>query len=91
MDVVLFLLSFFVYHASGLLNYGDPVTLSLDDVFDSLNDNDLVSEKKITIGDLKTVIMALQKDYTSSFTTLKNDVELSLRSQQNRIRYLEKK
>lgn len=87
----LFLLSVFVYHTSGLLNYDDPVTLSLDDVLDSLNDNDLVPEKKITIGDLKMVILALQKDYTSRMNTLKSDLELSLRSQQNRIRYLEKK
>eukprot|EP00105_Crassostrea_gigas_P014556 XP_011431248.1 PREDICTED: heavy metal-binding protein HIP [Crassostrea gigas] len=87
----LFLLSIFVYHASGLLNYYHPGTPSLDDVLDSLNDDDLVPEKKITIGDLKMVILALQSDYTSRLNTLKSDLELSLRSQQNRIRYLEKK
>lgn len=87
----LFLLSVFVYHTSGLTNQDDPETPCLDDVLDGLNDNDLVPEKTITIGDLKTVILALQKDYTSRLNTLKSDFELSLRSQQNRIRYLEKK
>eukprot|EP00105_Crassostrea_gigas_P014555 XP_011431247.1 PREDICTED: uncharacterized protein LOC105330966 [Crassostrea gigas] len=87
----LFLLSVYVCHTSGLLNHDDSGTPSLDDVLDSLNDNDLVPERKITIGDLKTVILALQKDYTSRLNTLKSDFELSLRSQQNRIRYLEKK
>lgn len=87
----LFLLSVYVCHTSGLLNHDDSGTPSLDDVLDSLNDNDLVPERKITIGDLKTVILALQKDYTSRLTTLKSDFELYLRSQQNRIRYLEKK
>eukprot|EP00105_Crassostrea_gigas_P014557 XP_011431249.1 PREDICTED: heavy metal-binding protein HIP [Crassostrea gigas] len=87
----LFLLSVFVCHTSGLLNYDHPGPPSLDDVLDSLNDNDLVPEKKITIGDLKTVILALQKDYTSRLITMKSDFELSFRSQLNRIRYLEKK
>lgn len=85
------LFSVFVCHTVGLLNNDDPETPRLNDVLDSLNDNDLVPEKKITIGDLKTVILALQNDYTSRLNTLKSDFELSLRSQQNRIRYLEKK
>lgn len=87
----LFLLSVFVDHASGLLNDGDPKTTSLDDALDSLNESDLVPEKKITTGDLKTVILALQKDFTSRLNTLKSDFEFSYRSQQNRIQYLEKK
>lgn len=37
------------------------------------------------------MILALKKDYTSRLITLKSDFELSFRSQQNRIRYLEKK
>lgn len=76
----LFRLSVLVCHSSGLLNHDDPGTLSLDDVLDSLNENDQVPELTITIGDLKMVILALQKDFERSF-----------RSQQNRIRYLEKK
>lgn len=87
----LFLLSVFVDHASGLLNDGDPKTTSLDDVLDSLNESDLVPEKKITTGDLKTVILALQKDCTSRLNTLKSDFDLSFRSQQNCIRYIEKR
>lgn len=72
----LFRLSVLVCHSSGLLNHDDPGTLSLDDVLDSLNENDQVPELTITIGDLKMVILALQKDFERSF-----------RSQQNRIRY----
>lgn len=52
---------------------------------------DLVPGRKITTEDLKTIILALQKDYTPRLNTLKSDFELSLRSHQNRIRYLEKK
>lgn len=94
MYVVLFRLvrlSVLVCHSSGLLNHDDPGTLSLDDVSDSLNDNDQVPELTITIGDLKMIILALQKDYISRLLTLKSGFERSFRSKQNRIRYLEKK
>lgn len=87
----LFLLSVIVCHSSGSLNHGGPGTLSLHDVFESLNDNDQVPELTITIGDLKMVILALQKDYTSRLLTLKSGFDRSFRSQQNRIRYLERK
>lgn len=40
---------------------------------------------------MKLVILALQKDNTSRLLTLKSGFERSFRSQQNRIRYLEKK
>lgn len=87
----LFLLSVIVCHSSGLLIHGDPGTRSLHDVLKSLNDNDQVPELIITICDLKMVILALQKDYTSRLLTLKSGFELSFRSQQNRIWYLERK
>lgn len=89
--LLLFLLSVFDCHTPGFLNHDDPRIPNVDDVLDSLNDNDLVPEKKITVGDLKMVILALQKESTSRLLTLKSDFELSLRFQQNRIRYLEKK
>lgn len=87
----LFLLSVFVCHTSGLLNHDETGTPSVNAVLDSLNERDLVPERKITTDDLKTVILALQKDYTSRLNTLKSEFELSLRSQHNRVRYLEKK
>lgn len=87
----LFLLSVFVCHTSGLLNHDETGTSSEDAVFGILNERDLVPGRKITTEDLKTIILALPKDYTPRLNTLKSDFELSLRSHQNRIRYLEKK
>lgn len=40
---------------------------------------------------MKLVILALQKDNTSRLLTLKSGFDRSFRSQQNRIRYLERK
>lgn len=87
----LFLLSVFIGYSLGLLHHGDPGTPNLEALLDSLNGRDTVPEQKISTGDLKMVILALQKDYTSRLNTLKSDFELSLRSQQNRIWNLEKK
>lgn len=85
----LFLLSVVICYSSGLLHHDDKGTPNLDDLLDSLNERETNKEQEITISDLKKVILALQKDYTSRLNTLKSDLELSLRSQQNRIRYLE--
>lgn len=78
-------------YSLALLHHGDPGTSNLDALLVSLNERDTVPEPKITTRDLKTVILALQKDCTSRLNTLKSDFELSFRSQQNRIRHLEKK
>lgn len=85
----LFLLSVVICYSSGLLHHADKGTPNLDDLLDSLNERETIQEQEITISDLKKVILALQKDYTFRLNTLKSDLELSLRSQQNRIRYLE--
>lgn len=87
----LFLFSMFLCHSSGLLHHSDPGTPNLDAVLDNLNEKNNVHEHRITTNDLKSVILALQKDYTSTLNTLRSDFELSLRSQQNRIWHLEKK
>lgn len=85
----LFPLSVVICYSSGLLHHADKGTPNLDDLLDSLNERETIQEQEITISDLKKVILALQKDYTFRLNTLKSDLELSLRSQQNRIRYLE--
>lgn len=85
----LFLLSVVICYSSGLLHHADKGTPNLDDLLDSLNERETIQEQEITISDLKKVILALQKDYTLRLNSLKSDLELSLRSQQNRIRYLE--
>lgn len=87
----LFPFSVILWHSLGLLHYSDPGTPNLDAVLDNLNAKNNVHEHRITTNDLKSVILALQKDYTSTLNTLRSDFELSLISQQNRIWHLEKK
>lgn len=77
----LLLLSNFMGYSLALLHHGDPGTPNLDALLASLNERDTVPEPKITTRDLKTVILALQKDCTSRLNTLKSDFELSLKSQ----------
>lgn len=87
----LFLFSVFLCHSSGLLHHSDQGTPNLDAVLDNLNEKNNVHEHRITTNDLKSVILALQKDYTSTLNTLRSDFEISLTSQQNGIWHLEKK
>lgn len=81
----------FLCNSSGLLHHSDQGTPNLDALFRRFECENNVPGHRITTDDLKSMILALQKDYTSTLKTLRSDFEVSLRSQQNRILYLEKK
>lgn len=60
-----FLFSVYGCFSSGLLHHYDTGKPSINAVLDGLNDRDPVFEQKITTGDLQTLILAFQKEYTS--------------------------